>query len=287
MDVRAKVAVVTGASSGIGRVTALALARAGATVVATARRESLLQEVSTACRQHTLDSCYMVGDLADKAFAEQLVEDTVSRFGRIDILVNNAAVPMHRPLYEISAEQAEEVMRINFLSCLWTTFAAIPHMLVQSEASVEGGVIVNVSSFAATVVPTYETVYAASKGAMNAFTRGLWNDLSGSGIHAALVIPGPIDTEIWDKLEDDNAYQGDKFPAQLVADAILMAIRKRRFEVTVPRRNLQLVTARLLATLIPSLIRRGVARMNPVKPHFVSDARARARKGERMGVDEP
>jgi short-subunit dehydrogenase len=284
MNFRAKVAVVTGASSGIGRATALSLAQAGATVVATARRENLLEEVSAACRVHTQDSCHIAGDLADKTFAEFLVEETVRRFGRIDILVNNAAVPMHHPLYEISAEQAEDVMRINFLSCLWTTFAAIPHMLLQAESG--GGVIVNVSSFAATVVPTYETIYAASKGAMNGFTRGLWNDLAGSGIHAVLVIPGPIDTEIWDKVEDENAYRGKKFPAQLVADEILLAIAERRFEVTVPRRNLQLVTARLFATVLPALVRKGVARMNPVKPQWVRDARARARKGLRMGLGD-
>lgn len=284
MDFRAKVAVVTGASSGIGRATALSLAQAGATVVATARRESLLQEVSDACCEHTPDSCYIVGDLGDKAFAEKLVEETVDRFGRIDILVNNAGVPMHRTLYEISAEEAEDVMRINFLSCLWTSFAAIPHMLVQGEASEEGGVIVNVSSFAATVAPTHETVYAASKGAMNSFTRGLWNDLSGSGIHCVLVIPGPIDTEIWDKFDDDNAYSGTRYPAQLVADEILSAIRKRRFEVTVPRRNPQLVAARLLATFLPSVIRKGVARMNPVAPRQVRDATMRARAGRRMGL---
>jgi len=287
MDFRAKVAVVTGASSGIGKVTAVTLAQAGATVVATARRENLLQDVSAACREYSSDSCHMAGDLGDKAFAERLVEETVARFGRIDILVNNAAVPMHRPLYEISAADAEDVMRINFLSCLWTTFAAIPHMLIQGEANEEGGVIVNVSSFAATVVPTHETIYAASKGAMNAFTRGLWNDLAGSGIHCALVIPGPIDTEIWDKFEDDHAYSGRKYPAQLVADEILTSIRERRFEVTVPRRNPQLVTARLLATLVPSVIRKGVARMNPVSPHRVRDAIARARAGLPMGLRKP
>jgi NAD(P)-dependent dehydrogenase (short-subunit alcohol dehydrogenase family) len=287
MDFRAKVAVVTGASSGIGRATAITLAQAGATVVATARRENLLQDVSAACREHTPDSCYMAGDLADRTFAEKLVADTVERYGRIDVLVNNAAVPMHRPLYEISADEAEAVMRINFLSCLWTSFAAIPHMLLQSESSEEGGVIVNVSSFAATVVPTLETIYAASKGAMNSFTRGLWNDLAGSGIHCVLVIPGPIDTEIWDKLEDDQAYNGTKYPAQLVADEILTAIRKRQFEVTVPRRNPQLVTARVLATLIPSIIRKGVARMNPISPQLVRDARSRARKGQPMGLRKP
>lgn len=287
MDVRTKVAVVTGASSGIGKVTAVTLARAGATVVATARRDDLLQEVSAACQQFTADSCHITGDLSDKAFAEQLVKETVERFGRIDILINNAAVPMHRPIYEISADEVEQVMRTNFMSCLWTTFAAIPHMLLQGEVSEQAGVIVNVSSFAATVVPTHETIYAASKGAMNGFTRGLWNDLAGSGIHSILVIPGPIDTEIWNKFEDENAYSGPLYPPQLVADEILAAIRKRRFEVTVPRRNPSLVTARLLATLIPSLIRKGVARMNPVNPQSINQARVRARSGKPMGLDKP
>lgn len=279
MDVRTKVAVVTGASSGIGRATAVTLARAGATVVATARREDLLQEVSATCRAHTADSCHIAGDLADKAFAQRLVQETVERFGRIDILINNAAIPLHRPLYDIAVEEAEQVLATNFLSCLWTSFAAIPHMLLQGEASEQGGVIVNVSSFAATVVPAQETVYAASKGAMNSFTRGLWNDLAGSGIHAILVIPGPIDTAIWDKIEDDNAYRGKRYPAQLVADEILAAIRRRRYEVTVPRRHPALVTARLLATLWPALIRKGVARMNPVRPQLVEQARRRVRAG--------
>ena len=101
-----------------------------------------------------------------------------------------------------------------------------------------------------------------------------------------LVIPGPIDTEIWDKFEDDNAYSGTRYPAQLVADEILSAIRDRRFEVTVPRRNPQLVAARLFATFIPSVIRKSVARMNPIAPQLVRDAIARARNGKRMGLQK-
>ncbi|NND65995.1 MAG: SDR family NAD(P)-dependent oxidoreductase [Halioglobus sp.] len=282
MEIAGKIAVVTGASSGIGRATALALAEAGATVVATARRERRLVELERELRVHTSGSCHIVGDIGERDFAEGLVRDTIERFGRIDILVNNAGVPKHEPLYDISADDAEALMRVNFLSCLWTTFAAIPHMLVQSQEG-DAGCIVNVSSFAATVTPTFETVYAASKGAMNGFTRGLWNDLAGSGIHAVLVIPGPIDTEIWDKVHDDGAYAGAKYPARLVADEIVAAIREERFEVTVPKRNLQLVSARLFATFFPAVIRKGVARMNPVDPAIVKSAIARAREGLPMG----
>ncbi len=98
-------------------------------------------------------------------------------------------------------------MRVNFLSCVWTTFAAIPPMLRQG-----GGVIVNVSSFAAKVAPPREGLYAASKAAMNAFSEGLWNDLAGSNIHVALINPGPIDTEIWLKEDEPPAYNGPKYP---------------------------------------------------------------------------
>ncbi|MEM9255811.1 MAG: SDR family NAD(P)-dependent oxidoreductase [Pseudomonadota bacterium] len=281
-----KIAIVTGASSGIGRVTAVSLAKAGVTVVLVARREPLLQEVVEECRNHAPESHYLAGDLGDKSFAQWIVTDTVERFGRIDILVNNAGMPVHQSLYEISTGEAETALRVNFLSCLWTTFSAIPHMLLQSEREAEGSVIVNVSSFAATVTPTHETIYAATKSAMNGFSRGLWNDLAGSGIHCALVIPGPIDTEIWDKVDDEGAYRGKLYPAQLVADEILTSIRTRRFEVTVPRRNPPLVAARLMAALVPSLIRKGVAKMNPVSPQSLSNARARARKGQAMGVEQ-
>ena len=151
------------------------------------------------------------------ASAHQLVDETVGRHARIAILVNSAAVPVHRSLYGSSVEEAEEVMRINFLSCLWTSFAAIPHMLLQGEGGEEGGVIVNVSSFVATVAPTHETIYAASKGAMNSFSRGLWNDLAGSGVHCVLVIPGPIDTPILYKFEDETAYSPKLYWPQSVA----------------------------------------------------------------------
>jgi short-subunit dehydrogenase len=136
-----------------------------------------------------------------------------------------------------------------------------------------GGTIVNVSSFAAKVTPPREAVYAASKAAMNAFSEGLWYDLAGSGVHVAIVNPGPIDTEIWDKAEQPTAYKGRKYPADLVADAVIDAIVKRRYESTAPRMNPMLVTARWLRLLAPGLTRAGMARMDPVSPDVFARAR--------------
>src|SRR5207245_7096557 len=119
--------------------------------------------------------------------AERVVDETVARHGRLDVLINNAAISKHKQIYHMSADEAEMVMRVNFLSCVWTTFAAIPHMLRQG-----GGSIVNISSFAAKVAPPRETISAASKAAMNAFREGLWNDLAGANIHVSGLNPGPI-----------------------------------------------------------------------------------------------
>jgi short-subunit dehydrogenase len=144
---------------------------------------------------------------------------------------------------------------------------------------------VNVSSFTSRVVPPREAVYAASKCALNGWTEGLWSDLAGSNVHVALVIPGAIATEIWEKLDQPSAYRGRKHPAAIVSAAILEAVEKRRHEITVPRRSPQLLLARFLRFAFPSLLRAGVRRMDPVPAAALAEARERARRGLRLGRD--
>jgi len=278
MDYRDKVVIVTGASSGIGAVTAKAFAQRGSIVVAVARREALLQELIAECQVTSPASHYVAGDLGDREVAETLVNDAVAKHGRLDVLINNAAISKHKHIYHTTADEADFVMRVNFMSCVWTTFAAIPHML-----RFGGGTIVNISSFAAKVSPPRESLYAASKAAMNSFTEGLWNDLKGSNIHLALINPGPIDTEIWLKEDEPPAYHGKKFPAQIVTDAIFEAIEKRRYELTIPRRSPMLITARVLRLFFPSLLRFGMAKTDPVPSEVIDKARARAHAGKRLG----
>jgi short-subunit dehydrogenase len=277
MDYRDKVVIVTGASSGIGYAAARALAERGAIVVGVARRDERLKRLVEECAAHSPSSSYIAGDLGDESFATRIVEETASRYGRLDVLINNAGITKHKQIYHLTAAEAEYVMRVNFLSAVWTTLAAIPPMLSQGE-----GVIVNVSSFAAKVAPPREALYAASKAAMNSFSEGLWSDLRGSNIHVALINPGPIDTEIWEKIDGPVAYDGPKHPTGIMVDAIFEAIEKRRYEMTVPRRNLSLVTARLLRLLAPSVLRFGMRRMDPVPQEVIDRARARAR-GDRDG----
>jgi hypothetical protein len=278
MDFRDRVVIVTGASSGIGRVTSEAFAARGARVVAVARREEHLKRLIESCRAGSPQSSYLAGDLGERAFAEHVIDDTIAKQGRIDVLVNNAAITKHKQIWHLSADEVERVMAVNFLSCVWTTLAALPHMLLAGS-----GTIVNVSSFAAEVVPPREAAYAASKAALHAFTQGLWNDLEGSNLHAALVIPGAIDTEIWEKEDEPVAYRGRKAPPQVVVHAIFEAIEKRRHEITAPKRRLDLNAARVLRRLWPAALRAGMRRMDPVPAEVVERARERARQGWRLG----
>jgi short-subunit dehydrogenase len=277
---RGQVALVTGASSGIGAAAARALAARGATVVGVARRVERLREESSAWRRHAPESFPLVADLAEPGAPERAVHETLARLGRLDVLVNNAGISKHKQLYHVTAQEAEHVMRVNFLACVAASFAAIPPMLRQG-----GGTIVNVSSFAARVVPPRESVYAASKAAMDAFTEGLWQDLSGSRIHAGLVIVGPIDTEIWQKLEEPPAYRGRRHPPERVAEAILEVVERRRHQVTVPRRSLPLAAARLLRLVAPGVMRRALQRMDPVPQAVLDDARRRAEAAPATGQD--
>jgi len=272
VELRDRICLVTGASSGIGAETARALAKRGNTVVAVARREERLRDVIASLAADAPKSFHLAGDLGERRFAESIVAETVARCGRLDVLVNNVATPMHKHAYGVGAADVEATLRTNFLSCVWTTHAAIPQMLLQG-----GGAIVNVSSFASLVVPPREGVYAASKAALNAWTEGLWLDLAGSKIHVALLYPGPIDTEIWDKRQEQSGYRGRRWPAREVADAVIEAIERRRHEMLVPRRNAGLVAARWLRRLAPGLLRWSLGRLDPVPADAVERARARAR----------
>jgi short-subunit dehydrogenase len=278
VEYRDKVVIITGASSGIGYVTARAFAQRGSIVVAVARREPLLQKLIAECQAQSPKSHYIAGDLGERALAERIVDETVAKHGKVDVLINNAAISKHKQIYHTSVEEADYVMRVNFMSCVWTTFAAIPAML-----RLGGGTIVNISSFAAKVAPPRESLYAASKAAMNSFTEGLWNDLKGSNIHVALINPGPIDTEIWLKEDEPPSYNGKKFPPEIVTEAIFEAIDKRRFEMTIPKRSPMLMTARLLRLIAPGVLRIGMAKTEPVPYEVVERARVRAQAGKKLG----
>src|SRR5512144_1774975 len=116
MEYRGRVAVITGASSGIGKQVAIDFALRGAHVVIAARRATLLEQVAAECRSAGAEVEALPGDLAERAFAEQVVARAVERFGRLDVLINNAGIPKHKLFFDVTPEDIDYTMLVNFLA---------------------------------------------------------------------------------------------------------------------------------------------------------------------------
>ena len=171
----------------------------------------------------------------------------MARHGRIDVLVNNAGIPSHKQIYDVTADDVERLMRVNFFACVWTTLAAIPHMLRQG-----GGAIVNVSSMAAKVAPPRETPTPPPRRRWTASPPGCGTTSPARTSTWRWSFPGRSTPRSGSKDETPSAYTGPKYPPSIVTDAIFEAIEKRRHEMIVPRRSLQLVMARLLRFFAPA-----------------------------------
>ena len=230
MEIRDAVAIVTGASSGIGAAVAEALARRGATVVGVARRADRLGEVIEACRRHTSGSTAYVADVAVRAEATDAVRETERSFGRVDILVNNAGISPGEDPIRNAVTDVERVMAVNFFGAVYTVGAALPGMVERGRGS-----IANVTSVAGYVPNRGEAAYGASKAALSRWSHGLAVDLHGTGVHVGVLSPGPIATEIWDT-HNTAHYGGKLYPPTIVADALVRMVERGITHVTVPRR---------------------------------------------------
>ena len=227
MKIRGSVALVTGASSGIGAAIARDLAARGATVVGVARRAAELEAVIADCPGGHAH----VADVSDRAAAEAAVRDSHDRYGRVDIVVNNAGISLHKPAQLTTTDDIERVMSVNFLGAVYVAQAALPGMLERRRGS-----IVNITSVAGYLPNPGESAYGASKAALSLWSHGLSVDLHGTGVHVGVVSPGPIDTEIWAKDEFESSYTGRMFPASVVADAVADVIEHETVHRTTPRR---------------------------------------------------
>lgn len=222
--------LVTGASSGIGAALAPLLAERGATVGIVARRQDRLAEVLDQCRAHSPASRMYVADLADTDGAEALARQAADEMGGIDVLVNNAAIPKRRSVITITFDEVRETMAVNFESPVRMTLALLPRMLEQDR-----GVIVNVSSFGGRAGILNETAYCASKFALCGWSESMALDLWKTGVEVRLILPGAIDTEIWDVPGNDEApFHGELSPPGPIAEGIIAAIEGDRFEHYLP-----------------------------------------------------
>jgi short-subunit dehydrogenase len=223
--------LVTGASSGIGAALARQLAERGATVGIVARRRARLEEVLTDCQRQAPASRLWAADLGDLARAEQVVYEAWQAFGHLDALINNAAIPNRTHLTKLTHASLEETMRVNFYSPVAMAMAALPKMRER-----KAGVIMNVSSLGGRLGIVHEAAYCAAKAALCGWSESAFIDLHGEPVKVKLILPGPIDTEIWDvPTVEAPLFHGPKVPAADCAKGIVAALEEEDgFEYYVP-----------------------------------------------------
>jgi short-subunit dehydrogenase len=222
--------LVTGASSGIGAALAPMLAERGATVGIVARRADRLEAVLERCRAHAPASEMWAADLGDLERAEQVALDAWDRFGGLDVLVNNAAIPKRTRVTELTAADVQHVMDVDFHSPVRMALAVLPRMLTRGD-----GQILFVSSMGGRIPIANEAAYNAAKYALCGFAEAMLLDLAGTGVDVKLVLPGPIATEIWDQPDNEPALMDvEKVPPEECAAGIADAIAGDGFEHYVP-----------------------------------------------------
>lgn len=207
------VAVVTGASSGIGASCAAKLAERGARVAVFARSEAKLQALTA---RHEDRMLTVVGDIADERALERLFAETEARFGPCDILVNNAGMIDPKPLVDTSADAWDRMFAVNVKGAFLCARRALPQMIARRR-----GAIVNVSSISGVVGPEKFpgwVSYCASKGAVISFTEALAVEVKAHGVRVNCVSPGSVDTKMW--AEASGGAPADMTPDE-VAETIL------------------------------------------------------------------
>lgn len=186
-----RVVAITGASSGIGEATALALAEAGAKVALAARRAERLEEIVRRIEAAGGEALAIPTDVADEAQANAFITAAAERFGRLDALVNNAGVMQLGPIDGAPTDEWRRMVDVNIFGVLYCTHATLP---IMREAG--GGHIVNVSSVGGKVVGTYSGVYSLTKFGLGAFTEALRRESIAAGIRVTLIVPGSTATEL-------------------------------------------------------------------------------------------
>ena len=213
-----QVAIVTGAGRGIGRAIAERFAAEGAGVVLAARTVSDLENVARELDRADTRALAVPTDVTDDAAVQRLVERAVEAFGRIDILVTAAGVASFGPVAEATPRDWDAMLLVNLRAVMTCCRAVLPPMLAR-----RGGTIINVASIAAARAIPGAAAYGASKAGVVAWSRGLAEELRGAGVRVGVLLPGAIDTPLWNAT--DSAPDRAKMlrPEQVAAAVVLMA----------------------------------------------------------------
>ncbi|MEH1948708.1 MAG: SDR family oxidoreductase [Nostoc sp.] len=215
-----KVVIITGASSGLGEATAKRLAASGAKLMLAARREDRLKELVGAIAKSGGTATYQVTDVADRAQVEALAKETLSTYGRIDVLINNAGLMPLSPLDQVKVEEWDRMIDVNIKGVLYGIAAVLPTMRQQKS-----GHVINLSSVAGHKVFAGSAVYCATKYAVRAISEGLRLESNGE-IRSTNISPGAVATELTTTITDKDTAAGinQLYEIAIDADAIARAI---------------------------------------------------------------
>lgn len=224
---RDKVAIVTGASSGIGRATALLLAKAGAGLALAARREAALQELATEIQELGGKALHFPVDVTQREQVEAMARHVLSHWGRVDILIANAGEYIRGPIVDLELADLQRSLDINYFAAVYCIKAVLPDMLAR-----QSGQIVAVTSMDGKIGLPPDAPYVSAKFALTGFLEVLRQEVSDQGIVVTNVLPGRVDTVMIEQLR--FSWVSPKISPEAVARSILDAIRRRRAIVIVP-----------------------------------------------------
>ena len=250
--VRKSTAVVTGASSGLGRRIVLDLAARGAIVTGVARRESLLKRVADDMRRSSPDSGYVVCDVSDTDRFAAALSDIETKHGRIDLLVNDAGIG--EPETD-GIEKYRAVLETNFFAAVAGTLAVLPGMLDRGS-----GVVVNVSSDTGRAPGPGEPAYAASKAALSAFTESLSYSVEDRGVRLHVLYPGFVPTPMTEGADPAKVPRFVRRTEEQVSQTVLRGLGRPRVEIDATHVARLAPVAR---ALVPGAYRRGVKSFSP------------------------
>lgn len=215
MGLHGRRVVITGASSGIGRATAIAMARRGAILVLAARRREALESVATECRALGSSATVVVTDVTSRDECIRLIATA----GHVDVLVNNAGFAVFDPVAQAKPEELEAMMRTNFFGAVHCTQAVLAQMLERGSGS-----IVNVSSIAGLMGFFRMSGYCATKFALTGWTEALRDEVAPSGVRVSLVCPGTTETEFFVTAERGKMPKASRLMLSMSPDRVALAI---------------------------------------------------------------
>jgi len=247
MRINGAVAIVTGASRGIGRCLAVDLARRGATVALVARESPALHEALQSVRAASRDSAAWPADVTDLGAVRTMVEGVMDRFGRVDLLVNNAGVGTYGAFLDLPPDALASAMNVSFWGTVNCTRAVLPQMIERRS-----GHIVNMGAIDGKIGLPGDTVGAASKFAVVGFSEALALELRPVGVRVTVVNPGAVDTESFRRefaAAPPTGHRGVVSPERASA-CIIRAIERNSAEIAIPGSLRVAVLARHLAPVV-------------------------------------